>query len=56
MDSWELFDLLLTKAGVVCTPGVGFGRCGQGYMRISAFNSFENTERALGRIRQALQR
>lgn len=56
MDSWALFDLLLTKAGVVCTPGAGFGRCGQGFVRISAFNSYENTERAVERIRQALQK
>nr|VFK23597.1 MAG: LL-diaminopimelate aminotransferase apoenzyme [Candidatus Kentron sp. MB]VFK27964.1 MAG: LL-diaminopimelate aminotransferase apoenzyme [Candidatus Kentron sp. MB]VFK74481.1 MAG: LL-diaminopimelate aminotransferase apoenzyme [Candidatus Kentron sp. MB] len=54
MDSWEFFNLLLTKAGVVCTPGVGFGRCGQGYLRISAFNSSENVKEAMARIRQVL--
>lgn len=53
-DSWEFFDMLLNKAGVVCTPGAGFGRCGNGYIRISAFNSHENVEKALQRIRQAL--
>ncbi|OQX15914.1 MAG: LL-diaminopimelate aminotransferase [Desulfobulbaceae bacterium A2] len=53
-DSWEFFDLLLDKAGVVCTPGAGFGRCGQGYIRISAFNSADNVRRALARIRTAL--
>ena len=53
-DSWEFFDMLLNKAGVVCTPGAGFGRCGQGYIRLSAFNSFENVNRAMERIRQAL--
>ena len=53
-DSWEFFDLLLNKAGVVCTPGAGFGRCGQGYIRISAFNSFENVEKAMDRIKAAL--
>ncbi len=53
-DSWEFFDLLLNKAGVVCTPGAGFGKCGRGYIRISAFNSFENVEMAMGRIRSAL--
>lgn len=53
-DSWEFFDMLLNKAGVVCTPGAGFGRCGNGYIRISAFNSHENVEKALERIRQAL--
>jgi LL-diaminopimelate aminotransferase len=55
-DSWEFFDLLLEKAGVVCTPGAGFGRCGQGYVRISAFNDFESVEEAAERIGQALSR
>lgn len=49
-DSWEFFDLLLEKAGVVCTPGAGFGRCGQGYVRISAFNDFEQVVEAMERI------
>ena len=49
-DSWEFFDLLLTKAGVVCTPGAGFGRCGEGHVRISSFNSRENVAAALERI------
>ncbi|MFH1216663.1 MAG: LL-diaminopimelate aminotransferase [Pseudomonadota bacterium] len=53
-DSWEFFDMLLNKAGVVCTPGAGFGKCGQGYIRLSAFNSFENVTRAMERIRAAL--
>ncbi len=53
-DSWEFFDMLLNKAGVVCTPGAGFGKCGEGYIRISAFNSFENVQEAMKRIRQAL--
>lgn len=48
--SWEFFDHLLNNAGVVCTPGEGFGRCGEGYIRISAFNSRENVERAMDRI------
>jgi LL-diaminopimelate aminotransferase len=54
LDSWEFFDMLLNKAGVVCTPGAGFGLCGQGYIRISAFNSRENVESALERIMLAL--
>ena len=54
-DSWEFFDLLLNKAGVVCTPGVGFGKCGQGYIRISAFNSYENVQKAMDRIKTALK-
>jgi LL-diaminopimelate aminotransferase len=53
-DSWEFFDQLLDKAGVVCTPGAGFGRCGEGYIRISAFNSFENVKIAMERIQNAL--
>jgi LL-diaminopimelate aminotransferase len=54
-DSWQFFDLLLEKAGVVCTPGVGFGQCGEGHVRISAFNSRENVEAALQRIAAALK-
>ena len=53
-DSWQFFDLLLEKAGVVCTPGAGFGKCGEGYIRISAFNNYENVEEAMARIKQAL--
>jgi LL-diaminopimelate aminotransferase len=53
-DSWEFFDLLLEKAQVVCTPGAGFGKCGEGHVRISAFNSRENVEKALARIAAAL--
>ncbi len=54
-DSWDFFDLLLNKAGVVCTPGAGFGKCGEGYIRLSAFNSTDNVVEAMERIRQALQ-
>jgi len=54
-DSWEFFDLLLNQAQVVCTPGAGFGACGQGHVRISAFNSRENVETALQRIAAALR-
>ena len=53
-DSWEFFDLLLNKAGVVVTPGSGFGACGEGYIRISAFNSREKVVSALERISKAL--
>ncbi len=55
-DSWAFFDMLLNKAGVVCTPGAGFGRCGQGYIRLSAFNSHKNVDRAMARITDALQK
>ncbi len=54
-DSWEFFDLLLNKAQVVTTPGAGFGRCGEGHVRISAFNSREAVETALSRIAAALK-
>jgi LL-diaminopimelate aminotransferase len=54
-DSWEFFDLLLERAQVVCTPGAGFGRCGEGHVRISAFNSRANVETALARLAAALR-
>jgi len=54
MDSWQFFDMLLNKAGVVCTPGAGFGKCGNGYIRISAFNSHDKVREAMKRLRQAL--
>ena len=53
-DSWAFFDMLLEKAGVVCTPGAGFGTCGEGYIRISAFNNRENVTIAMSRIRDSL--
>lgn len=49
-SSWDFFDYLLEKAGVVCTPGAGFGQCGEGYIRISAFNSHENVIEAMKRL------
>jgi LL-diaminopimelate aminotransferase len=55
MDSWKFFDLLLDRAGVVCTPGAGFGKCGEGYVRFSAFNSYENVQTALQRIVESLK-
>lgn len=54
MDSWQFFDMLLNKAGVVCTPGAGFGRCGNGYIRISAFNSHEKVQEAMVRLTKAI--
>ena len=50
MDSWEFFDLLLKEAHVVGTPGVGFGPSGEGYFRLTAFNTLENTIEAMNRI------
>ena len=53
-DSWSFFDRLLKEANVVTTPGAGFGRAGEGYIRISAFNSRANVEEAVGRIAKVL--
>ncbi len=54
MTSWAFFDLLLSKANVVGTPGSGFGSCGEGYFRMSAFGFRENVEEAVERIRTRL--
>lgn len=54
MTSWEFFDCLLERANVVGTPGSGFGPSGEGYFRLTAFGSYENTVEAVDRIR-ALQ-
>jgi LL-diaminopimelate aminotransferase len=50
VDSWAMFDKMLQEAQVVVTPGAGFGAAGEGYFRISAFNSRENVEIVCGRI------
>ncbi len=50
MNSWKFFDLLLNEANVVGTPGVGFGPSGEGYFRLTAFNTLENTKEAMKRI------
>ena len=51
MTSWEFFDYLLEQANVVGTPGSGFGPSGEGYFRLTAFGNYENTVRALERIK-----
>ena len=51
MTSWEFFDRLLEEANVVGTPGSGFGPSGEGYFRLTAFGSHENTVEAVDRIR-----
>ncbi len=51
MSSWEFFDYLLEKGNVVGTPGSGFGPSGEGYFRLTAFGSYENTVEAVGRIK-----
>jgi LL-diaminopimelate aminotransferase len=53
-DSWAFFDLLLERAGVVTTPGAGFGLCGGGFIRISAFNTHTKVQKAMDRIEAAL--
>ena len=50
LDSWSFFDKLLTEACVVGTPGVGFGSCGEGYFRLTAFNTPELTREAAARV------
>ena len=52
MTSWEFFDYLLENAGVVGTPGSGFGPSGEGYFRLTAFGSHENTLGAIERIKK----
>lgn len=52
MSSWEFFDYLLENANVVGTPGSGFGPSGEGYFRLTAFGSYENTLAALERIKK----
>ncbi len=55
MKSWEFFDLLLTEANVVGTPGAGFGSGGEGFFRLTAFGSYENTKEAMERIKNVLK-
>ncbi|MCA1658958.1 MAG: LL-diaminopimelate aminotransferase [Verrucomicrobiaceae bacterium] len=50
VTSWQMFDQMLEKLNVVITPGSGFGSCGEGFFRISAFNSRENAEEAARRL------
>ena len=52
MTSWEFFDYLLENANVVGTPGSGFGPSGEGYFRLTAFGSYENTLEAIERIKK----
>ena len=54
LTSWDFFDKLLTEAHVVGTPGSGFGRCGEGYFRLSAFGSRAKLEEAIERIKTRL--
>ena len=56
MQSWEFFDYLLENAQVVGTPGSGFGKNGEGFFRLTAFGTEENTKKACERIRALLQK
>ncbi len=56
MTSWQFFDHLLSKANLVGTPGSGFGAAGEGYFRLSAFNSRSNIEEAIMRIQKVIGR
>lgn len=55
MGSWEAFEYLLEKANIVTTPGVGFGRCGEGFLRFSAFGRREDIEEAVKRLKVHLK-
>ena len=54
MTSWEFFNWMLQSAHIVCTPGVGFGDRGEGFVRLTAFGTHENTVKALRRINSKL--
>ena len=54
MGSWEYFDFLLKNAGVVGTPGEGFGKNGEGFFRLTAFNTHENTVKAVEKIKSVM--
>lgn len=56
MDSWSFFDFLLDKARVAGTPGSGFGSCGEGYFRLTAFNTPEKTAEAMERLKLILKK
>ena len=51
MDSWAFFDYLLNQFQIVGTPGAGFGRCGEGYFRLTSFGSRESTLEAVQRLK-----
>lgn len=52
MTSWEFFDYLLNELNIVGTPGVGFGPSGEGYLRLTAFGTLENTKEAITRLKK----
>lgn len=52
VGSWQFFDMLLDRCNIACTPGVGFGRAGEGYVRLTAFGSYEDCLKAVDRLSQ----
>ena len=54
MKSWDFFEKLLNEAGVVSTPGSGFGPSGEGYIRFTAFSTRENTIKAMENVKAIL--
>lgn len=54
IKSWEFFDKLLNEAGVIGTPGVGFGKCGEGFFRLTSFGSKEDSIEAISRIKKII--
>ena len=54
MGSWEFFDYLLENVQIVGTPGEGFGKCGEGYFRLTSFGTRESTIEAVERLRGLL--
>jgi LL-diaminopimelate aminotransferase len=51
LNSWGFFDYLLNELNIVGTPGVGFGPSGEGYLRLTAFGTLENTKEAVSRFK-----
>lgn len=56
MTSWEFFDYLLNEVQIICTPGSGFGPCGEGYVRLTSFNTPELTKEAVERLKKAVKK
>jgi LL-diaminopimelate aminotransferase len=54
-SSWKFFEQMLYATGVICTPGVGFGPSGEGYIRLTAFGKREDCEEAMERITKWLR-
>ncbi len=56
MGSWQAFDLLLDRAHVITTPGSGFGACGEGFLRVTAFGDANDTLQAAQKMADVLRR